>query len=508
MFHNIARKLTGILLALLIAGMPLTVYADGSTSIMLSGNSTEVGKKVTVTVSGSDSSKLSLRYNNNVLKFQSCSASGYTTDGNVISFNGKSAKITFEAVDAGSGDLVVSSDVLSGSSASVKVAATAQPVSEPEAKPEEDKEEEDTEKSEDKSEEQAKEDTDKSKKKTSNASDGEGDYIIDGTAYVLSERFTDREIPDGYSRIQLKIHGGTYRELTNGTLTLVYLKPADHIEGSGVFYLYDEESDSVSDFTILGSGKYYVVVEEPEEAASDLFTEAKLTVKDTSYPAYQAGEGESDFYYVYGTDALGDTGWFSYDAVDETIQRANMELLQRVSAPEPEEEETVKSEKKEKKNKGVTSELMELVDSLTSSRTMLAAVIFVVVVLLIILLDILLFRRRSSYDDDEDDYFDDDYERDEKKENDGPEVLTADNLLEAEDFEEANKPHRGKKRSGKGRQTDIWDTSERKLSDMSDLPVSNDDHGKLKKQVFRGRGVEAAPEAEENKVDVIDFNDL
>ena len=122
MFSCDKRKLLALLLALLLIAAPVTVYADGTTSIATSGNSAKVGDKVTVTVSGSDSSKLSLRYNNNVLKFQSCSASGYSTEGNVITFSGKSAQITFEATDGGSGDLVVSSDTLSGSSTSVQVA--------------------------------------------------------------------------------------------------------------------------------------------------------------------------------------------------------------------------------------------------------------------------------------------------------------------------------------------------------------------------------------------------
>ena len=485
MFQHHRMKLSAILLALLLAVAPATVYADGTTSIATSGNSAQVGDKVTVTVTGSDSSKLSLRYNNNVLKFQNCSAAGYSTEGNVITFNGKSAQITFEAADSGSGDLVLSSDVLSGSSTSVQVAAAAAPEPEPE-------------------EEETADDA--STKKAS----GDADFTIDGTDYVLSERYADSEIPAGFSKTSMKIHGGTYRELSNGSLTLVYLKPADNIAGSGVFYVYDKDSDSVSPFAMLGTSDYYVLLATPDELLTDSLAEAKIKVKGAKYDAYQLGDTENGFYYVYGTDSLGTTGWFSYDSEEETVQRANEALLTSGVTPADggDEDDTgnVKKEKK-KKSSGDLIDMQELMDTLTTSRNLLAVGIFALVVLFIIILDVLLFRRRRDDDDDDFDY-DDDYD-DRKPENDEPEVMTVENILEADDFEEANKPHKNKKFFGRDRQTDIWDTADGRLSDTGELPFQKDDSSKLKKQVFRGRGGrDSGADGEDGKVDLIDLNDL
>lgn len=486
MFQHHKKKLSAILLALLLIATPLTVFADGTTSIATSGNSVQVGDKVTVTVTGSDTSKLSLRYNNNVLKFQNCSASGYSTEGNVITFNGKSAQITFEATDGGAGDLVVSSDTLSGSSTSVQVAAAAAPQPEPTET----------------QEETTDADTDEEESNTSSSA-GDSDFTIDGTEYVLSERYADSEIPAGFSKTSMKIHGGTYRELTNGTITLVYLKPADNISGSGVFYVYDKDSDSVSDFSMLGTSDYYILLSEPGELLTDSFVEAKVKVNGTKYNAWQLGETESSFYYVYGTDNLGTTGWFSYDSEEETVQRANEELLTSgVPASDVDEEENTSVQKEKKKSGGSFNfDIDELMDTLSTSRNLLAVAIFALVVLFIIILDILLFRRRR------DDYDDDDYDDDEP-EDDEPEVMTVDNILEADDFEEANKPHKNKKFFKKDRQTDIWDTADGRLSDTGELPFQKDDSSKLKKQVFRGRGKDSGADGDDGKVDVIDFNDL
>ena len=246
-----------------------------------------------------------------------------------------------------------------------------------------------------------------------------------------------------------------------------------------------------------------MIVSEPEEGETDRFIETALEVGDTSYTAYRLGDEEGDFYYIYGTDSKDNTGWFSYDLAAGSVQRFNEELLN--SAPAEDEEAEVTSTKKKKKDTDISEDIEEIFNSLKSSRNLIAIAVFLLVVLFIILLDVLLFRRNRS---DDDEYFDDDDDYDEEdEESDGPEVLTADNLLGSEDFEEANKPHRSKKFFGRDRQTDIWDTADRRLSDTADLLASSNS-GRLKKQVFKGRSSESSGDGDDGKIDLIDLNDL
>ena len=527
MFLSHTKKLAAMLLSvMLFMGSGLCVYADGTTSIALSNNSPEVGGKVTVTVSGSDSSTLSLRYNNDVFRYVGCSNTGATTDGNIVTFTGQSAQVTFEAISAGSGDLIVSSDTLSGSSTSVPVAAAASSTQTESETQEEndannDSEESDTQSENDGSEDEADQESDSSDSAddvtaesdseeesedvagadaalTSNASDGDGDYIIDGVEYVVSERFSEDEIPSGFSKTTLQIHGKTYDEITDGSLTLIYLKPADNVDGDGEFYVYDEELDRVSKYAVLGSSGYYITVSKPDELPSDQLVKTKITVGGEQFKVYQFGDEMSDFYFAYGTDQDGNTGWYSYDSAKETIQRANEGLLTTAaSALETAEQEATPGVTKPKKPPFDASNLL---DSLTSSRTMLAIGIFVLVVLLVIVLDILLFRRKAK-DEDYDDYDDNFDDADEPDE-----VPTVD-MLSDKDFDEANKPHKSRNLFGKEKSTDIWDTKDKMLSDTSELPTI-EDVSKLKKQVFRGRGMDSGGGAEDGKIDVIDFNDL
>ncbi|MBR1629166.1 MAG: hypothetical protein IJ679_07870 [Lachnospiraceae bacterium] len=504
------KSILGVLLAwMLVFASPVMVYADGTTSIGLSQNSTEVGGRVTVTVSGTDSSTLSLRYNNEVFKFVSCSAAGATNDSNVVTFSGQSGQITLEAIGSGSGDLIVSSDTLSGSSVSVPVSGSAapaeseeeepesteeEPQEEPEEEPEETSSEEETPEAPEETEEEPEEP--KTPVKKSNASDGDGDYVIGGQEYVLSERFSESEIPDGYEKKTLHIHGGEYDELSNGVLTLVYLKPVDNIEGSGEFYIYDEDMDSVSKYAARGSSEYYMMVEKPSELPSDLLEKTKITVGGETFKVYQIGEEMTDFYFVYGTDLNGNTGWYSYDAAKETIQRANERLLEMASTPPQPEPEAQEEHFSMPKGEGKAPH-WKLPDLFGSSRTLLAIGIFALVVVLVIILDVLLFRRRDAEDDFEIETDPEDYE---------PKTPpTVDKILEEKDFDEANKPHQSKRFFRRDQKsTDIWDTGEKKLSDTSELEKLSE-ATKSKKQAFRGK---PADDPEEGKIDVIDFNDL
>ena len=97
-------------------------------------------------------------------------------------------------------------------------------------------------------------------------------------------------IPTGFSRTGVKIDGYTYKELSNGTITLLYLKRADNIAGDGSFYQYDEASHTVTPFAMLGTADKYVVLATPQSLLRDSFTETTLTVGEQTVTAYKDGE--------------------------------------------------------------------------------------------------------------------------------------------------------------------------------------------------------------------------
>ena len=201
------QTIFAILLSVLFIGafFEMPVYADGTTMIYLSEKDLGVGDTLTMTVNGSEKSTITVRYNASVLNFTNCDASGYTTNGNAITFTGKSAKITFKAASEGTSNLIVASDTLTGASTAVNVAGSGggntssndnDASAENNAAPAEDA----SEPEESTSEEQPAEE---------DASAASGDFTHEGIAYVVSERYNESEMPAGFSSTTIEIHGQT-----------------------------------------------------------------------------------------------------------------------------------------------------------------------------------------------------------------------------------------------------------------------------------------------------------
>lgn len=353
---NFIGMLVGVLALLSTLSFPC--FAEGTTTIHMSADSLSVGDTLSVTVTASESGSISLRYNADVLQFAGSSAS-YTTDGNTITFEGTSATLQFTAASQGQSSLIVSSPTITGSSASVQVAGGTG-------------------------------DTDTQQTQDTATQTADGQFTIDGVAYVVSERYPESAIPAGFSRTRVTIDGYAYRELSNGTITLLYLKRADNTAGNGVFYQYDEATNTVTPFAMLGTAEQYVVLATPDSLLCDSFTETTLTVGDQTLSVYKEGD-DSDFYFVYGTNQDGVTGWFQYDNTDGSIQRVNEQLLSQDTTTEEQVTTAAGSD--------------EYFGKWQKQRYLLAILLFVIVVLAVVIINLLLSRRRREEEDwmDEDD---------------------------------------------------------------------------------------------------------
>lgn len=380
-----------ILLCLMAVLPAQAAQVGGTTSIAVSGSSMEVGDTLTVTVQPSADGTIRLRYNGSVLRLTDCDASGYTTAGSEVTYTGGAATMTFEAIGSGSSGLIVSSDTLTGSSTTVQVTDPATTTSEPQES--------------------------SGTQTGGTATQTEGQFTIDGVAYVASERYSSSEIPAGFHTVQLEIQGSTYRELSNGQIILVYLKPASNIQGSGTFYIYNEEDQSVSPMTLIGTMQDYVITLEPAEIPAKL-SAATVTIGDHQINAYAAAENTDNFYYLYGIDENGTEQWYQYDAGDGSLQRANMELLAADTG---------------QASGGTTLTGEGNSDQISRLRIAIAVLVFVAVVLLIAVINLMLGRRRAH-----EDAFDiiDDQEDSDEKDTDNAEADSAYSAdIEAEDEE-------------------------------------------------------------------------
>ncbi len=343
-----------------LSGNGMLAKAAGTTSIAVSKSSLEVGGSVNVTVQASESATMNVKYNSGVLTFASCDASGYTTSGNVVTFTGSNATIKFNAAAEGKSAIVVSSDTVSGSSTPITVSA-------------------------------ASADNNTTSNDTAANSNTTGQFTVDGVPYVVSERYASSEIPAGFNKTKLSIAGGTYNELSNGTMTLVYLKPASNTRGSGTFYIYNESDNSVAPFTMIGTMEHYVILLTPDSKFMDRLQEATCTIDEKEISMYQIQDGTAtDFYYAYGVNQNGTQGWFQYDVTDGSIQRVNTDM---VTVENAEDEETPAAD-------AATSSGDK--EKLKQYRLMIAGLIFLLVAFLIVIINLKLSSKKIEEDDNED----------------------------------------------------------------------------------------------------------
>ncbi len=494
--YKMRKVVASLLLAVLVLfSLPLVGLCEGTTMIKLSKSSVDVGSSVTVTVTASASSSITVKYNTSVLNFNSCDTS-YRTSGNTVVFNGTSANISFIGAAEGTSNIVVSGDALTGSSTTVTVGTTS-------------------------SSDNTDSDEETTTTETSSvvlksygisytaSSDSDADYTIDGEDYVLSERFSTGEIPSGFAKKSITIHNKSIGVVSNDNLTLVYLKLASNTAGSGVFYLYDETSDSVSDLVMLGEGENAVILENPDSMLSASLYETTYVGDEFSCKAYQLTGGSNGFYYFYGLGSDGTANWYSYDSEYKTMQRVNADLFAETTVTESTEVTEEEATPEEDEEETFSFDLSSITDKL-DNKTIMAILIFIVVLVAVIIINVLLFKKTDDdvFDEDDDDEFEDSLE----------EFSDED---EEEDEEEEDRP-RGGFFSRRRREQDIFDEDEPVRpaffdteDDEEELPTiqSVTKEKRIEEKVERVEKVATSREGKDEnlaskKLDVLDFNDL
>mgnify|MGYP003312141680 CR=1 FL=1 len=97
------------------------VLAQGTTSISVSKSSVGVGDTTVVSVTASSSGTVTVKYTASLLNFIDCTASGFSYQGNTVTFSGTEGDIKFKAIAEGKACIIVSSSSCTGSSTTISV---------------------------------------------------------------------------------------------------------------------------------------------------------------------------------------------------------------------------------------------------------------------------------------------------------------------------------------------------------------------------------------------------
>ena len=151
---------------------------------------------------------------------------------------------------------------------------------------------------------------------------------IDKSKYTVIKRREVLNKPEGYEETTVRINGfeipAYYNEITK--ITLVGLK--DEV-GNIKFYSYNPSNGKYLKYNEYSFDKMSLYIHEDLKSKYD---STKIKINDEEVTAYKL-KGVKGYYLVYATNTLtGDEGYYLYDTEENSVQRYNTALLDKVTS--------------------------------------------------------------------------------------------------------------------------------------------------------------------------------
>ena len=146
---------------------------------------------------------------------------------------------------------------------------------------------------------------------------------INGKKYTVIKDNSTLDIPNGYGEKKIIIDNedviALYNKITG--FTLVGLKDEN---GNINFYIYDEKSNTYSLYKEIIINEFRFIPINGKTLKN--YTKYTTTIKDIDIDCYKL-KSDSNYCLIYGTNAkTNETGWYSYNKDEETIQKYNTEI--------------------------------------------------------------------------------------------------------------------------------------------------------------------------------------
>lgn len=162
---------------------------------------------------------------------------------------------------------------------------------------------------------------------------------IGGTAYTISTSFSESSVPAGFMASEVTYKDATYQGIIqqNGTVQGLYLTSS---EGKSAFFLYNATKDSFypCEEIMISEDKSIVMLADISGITlKKKYDEASMSINGTEFPVWLVPDRDN-FYVVYASDNEGNSGFYLYDAQDNTYQRAyDVEAQEEVSTEQKSE---------------------------------------------------------------------------------------------------------------------------------------------------------------------------
>ncbi len=327
--------------------------------------------------------------------------------------------------------------------------------------------------------------------------------VINDVAYIISEDFTEDEIPEDFSAATVSYQGVDYKGISfdKGNLVMLYLVPESG-EGQGAFYVHDQNRGIFYPFVkIVYGDRYLIALQAPLDVTiPSNYTEADFTIDEVgTVTAYQQlAEDESaipEFYVFYAMNSDGAEGWYQYDSVEQTVQRLNGTL----------EEDDTQSDDLER----LQSEYNKLSDQLSKEkshfRKIIGALIVLCVICVIVIVNLLLRGRggRNRFEEDDEEDFEEG-----EDELDGFKTTIEEEVAEDENPEDVQLKERKLSWREKRKNRKLEEEMFEEEDDFDDDFQDDFEEEPVVKKGAKKNTKPSEPKEEKDEIEVIDLNDL
>lgn len=228
------------------------------------------------------------------------------------------------------------------------------------------------------------------------------EVVVNGISYNINSEYSKNVIPAGFEAVIYDYKDNQVLAATNAKsgLNLFYL--VDGME-NGKFFIYDADKDTFYDYVQVDSigNKYIVMPLDKSDIAPPDTTKGKVTINGYETEAY-IDDTNKDFAYFYAISPEGTYGWYSYDMVENTIQRYVFTIEEETTTiteeTTTEEMTTVENENESSSYDWISENesLKAANDSLKNIRNIAVIVAGVLLVVLIALVVILLANKSEK----------------------------------------------------------------------------------------------------------------
>lgn len=241
----------------------------------------------------------------------------------------------------------------------------------------------------------------------------EKDIIIDvdGAMYKIISNFEEDLLPEGY-----EAEDYTYKNkkivvgkgLTNGNI-IFCVSDASIEKADPLFVVYDEQSGKFAHLKLItAKGLSYTIVEDVNAMNSVEvpagYVESEYSINNQIYKVWiEEGNPAAGYFIIYCINVNGNAGWYQYDTMEGTMQRA---FLNGNSTPQAEKPTVVEPQTQTPNDTEKTPDDYQELENKHNNyvkKTRIALAMMAVLLVLVVII-VVIFTVRTFHDSDGDEY--------------------------------------------------------------------------------------------------------